>query len=190
MGQLIYSSIASLDGYVADAEGDFSWAAPDEEVHAYVNDLQRRIGTELYGRRMYEVMSVWESFGTRNDDSPAVRDFGEMWRAADKVVYSATLDSVATQRTRLVNAFDPEEVRELVRTAERDVSIGGPTLAAAALRAGLVDELQVFLVPHVVGGGTAYLPDDVRLRLTLQDERRFRGGVVFVRYGVESTSAS
>jgi dihydrofolate reductase len=187
---LIYSSIASLDGYVADTDGDFSWAAPDEEVHAYVNEIVRPIGTQLYGRRMYEVMSAWESLGMDDDDDPETRDFAQIWRAANKVVYSRTLRSVTTERTRLMDAFVPEEVRALVRGADRDVSIGGPTLAAAALHAGLVEELQVFLVPHVVGGGTAYLPRDVRLRLALQDERRFGNGVVFLRYGVEPTVRS
>jgi dihydrofolate reductase len=189
MGRLIYSAIASLDGYVVDAQGDFSWAAPDEEVHAFVNDLQRSIGTDLYGRRMYEVMSVWEFFGLDADEAPAIRDFGEIWRATDKIVYSSTLESVTSPRTQLVDAFVPGVVKELVGNADKDVSIGGPTLAAAALRAGLVDEIQVFLVPHVVGGGTAYLPQDVRLRLTLQAERRFRSGVVFLRYAVDSTAS-
>jgi dihydrofolate reductase len=183
VAKLVYSAIASLDLYVADEEGRFDWAAPDEEVHAFVNELERPIGTYLYGRRMYEVMGVWETW-PREGDSPVARDFASLWRAADKVVYSTTLDAVASRRTRLEHSFDPTAVRELKESAERDISVGGPTLAAAALRAGLVDELHLFLTPVVVGGGTAALPAGIRVRLELLDERRFRSGVVYVRYRV------
>jgi dihydrofolate reductase len=191
MARLLYSSIASLDGYVVDAGGDFTWAAPDAEVHAFVNDLERPVGTYLYGRRMYEVMSYWETAGDDPDDDPESRDYAKLWRRADKVVYSTTTDPAAFAasagpRTRLEPRFDVGEVRRLVDTAERDVSVGGPTLAAHALRAGIVDEVQVLVVPEVVGGGTAYLPDGVRLRLALLDERRFAGGVVFLRYALRS----
>jgi dihydrofolate reductase len=180
VGKLIYSAIASLDGYVADAEGNFDWAAPDEEVHAFVNDLERPIGTYLYGRRMYETMVYWE---TVDDPDPVSRDFAELWRAAGKVVYSATLEAVASERTRLERRFDPDAVRAL--KSKGDVSVGGATLAATALRAGLVDELSVFLNPVVVGGGTHWLPDDLRLDLELLDERRFdKSGVVYLRYSV------
>jgi dihydrofolate reductase len=183
VAKLIYSTIASLDLYVADASGSFEWAAPDEEVHAFVNELERPIGTYLYGRRMYEVMAVWESL-PREGDSPVMGDFASLWKAADKVVYSTTLDDVSSRRTRLEASFDPAAVRELKASAERDISVGGPTLAAEALGAGLVDELQLFLTPVVVGGGTPALPDDVRFDLELLDERRFRSGVVYVRYRV------
>ena len=179
MSRLTYSAITSLDGYVVDADGSFAWAAPDEEVHAFVNDLERDVGTHLYGRRMYEVMAFWE---TVDDDEPVMRDYAQVWRGADKVVYSSSLAEVRSARTRLERTFDPDEVRRLVAEAGTDVSIGGPTLAAHALRAGLVDELNVFVTPVVVGGGTSWLPRDVRLDLALVDERRFTGGVVHLRY--------
>jgi dihydrofolate reductase len=184
MARLIYSAIASLDGYVADEDGRFDWAAPDDEVHAFVNDQERPIGTYLYGRRMYEVMQAWETMDT---PAPSVeRDFAQIWRAADKVVYSTTLEAVPTARTRLERRFDPDAVRELKATAERDLSIGGPHLAAAALRAGLVDECQLYLSPVVVGGGTRALPDGVRAPLELLGEHRFGSGVVHLRYRVDS----
>ena len=154
MGRLVYSVIMSLDGYVDDAEGGFAWAMPDEEVHAYVNDLMRPIGTHLYGRRLYAVMAGWQTLGTSPDESAVTRDFGELWRGADKVVYSTTLDEVSTPRTRLERSFDPEAVRSLVAASDRDVLVGGPGLAEHALRAGLVDEIGVVVAPVVVGGGT------------------------------------
>jgi dihydrofolate reductase len=179
MGKLVYSAIASLDGYVNDADGNFDWAAPDAEVHAFVNDQERPIGTYLYGRRMYETMAVWE---TMDDPEPLMRDYAEIWRAADKVVVSRTLDAVTTPRTRLARELDPEAVRAL--KAGGDISIGGPSLAADALRAGLVDELHLFLNPVVVGAGTAALPDGLRADLELVGERRFANGVVHVHYRV------
>jgi dihydrofolate reductase len=182
MAKLIYSAIASLDGYVADENGKFDWAAPDAEVHTFVNDLERPVGTYLYGRRMYEVMAYWETAHTVADQTPIARDFAEIWRAADKVVYSRTLDEVSSARTRIERAFDPQAVRKLKASAERDLGIGGPELAAQALEAGLVDELQLFLAPVVVGGGNRALPDNVRVKLELLDERRFGNGMVFLRY--------
>jgi dihydrofolate reductase len=182
MAKLIYAAIASLDGYVADADGRFDWAAPDDEVHAYVNDLERPIGTYLYGRRMYETMAVWETMGNGLDEHPLTRDFGEIWRSADKVVYSTTLETASTRRTRIERAFEPDAVREMKAHAARDITIGGAGLAGEALRAGLVDECHLFLTPIIVGGGTAALPDGVRLQLELLDERRFGGGVVSLRY--------
>jgi dihydrofolate reductase len=184
VGQLIYSVICSLDGYVNDAAGDFSWAQPDEEVHAHVNDLMRPIGTHLYGRRLYEVMAAWQALGTSPDESAVTRDFGELWRGADKVVYSTTLNSVGTPRTRLERSFDRESVRALVAGADRDVLVGGPGLAADALRAGLVDQIGVVVAPAIVGGGTRYLPDGLRLDLQLLDQRRFASGFVAQRYTV------
>jgi dihydrofolate reductase len=181
VAKLIYSAITSLDGYVADESGNFDWAAPDEEVHAFVNDLERPVGTYLYGRRMYDVMAVWE---TMADPSPPMRDFAEIWRAADKVVYSTSLDDVSSARTRIEREFDPEAVRQLKATAERDLGVGGATLAAEAIRAGLVDELQLFLNPVLVGGGTQALPGGIRVDLELLEERRFEGGVVYLQYGV------
>jgi dihydrofolate reductase len=182
VAKLIYSVIASLDGYTADADGGFGWAAPDEEVFRFVNDLERPIGTYLYGRRIYEVLRVWESADTFVNPSPEMRDFAAIWQQADKVVYSTTLDAVSTSRTRLERAFDPEAIGRLKASASRDITVGGPELAAHAFRAGLVDECQVFLAPVVVGGGTRFLPAGLHLQLDLVDERRFGGGVVYLRY--------
>jgi dihydrofolate reductase len=188
VAKLMYSSIASLDGYVADAQGNFDWAMPDDEVHAFVNDLERPAGTYLYGRGMYEVMAVWETMDTPAD-SPT-RDFATIWRAADKIVYSRTLEAVSTPRTRLEREFDPDAVRQLKESASSDITVGGPGLAAHALKAGLVDECQLFVTPVLVGGGTRSLPDDVRLQLELLDERRFRNGVVYLRYAVSAPAGS
>ena len=182
MAKLIYSAITSLDGYIADEDGNFDWAAPDEEVHTFVNDLERPVGTYLYGRRMYEVMVAWETAHTFADQRPFVQDFAKIWQAADKVVYSRTLAAVSSARTRIERDFDPEAVRQLKASAGRDLSVGGPDLAAQAIRAGLVDEFHLFLTPFVVGGGNQSLPDNVRVQLELLDERRFGGGVVFLRY--------
>jgi dihydrofolate reductase len=181
MAKLIYSALASLDGYVADEAGSFDWAAPDEEVHRFVNDLERPVGTYLYGRRMYEVMVFWETAGGA-DQPPFARDYAEIWRAADKVVYSRTLRSVSSARTRIERDFDADAVRRLKETAERDLTVGGPGLAGQALEAGIVDELQLFLAPVVVGGGIRALPDDARLGLELLEERRFGSGVVYLCY--------
>jgi dihydrofolate reductase len=153
MARLIYSAITSLDGYVADAEGTFEWAAPDEEVHAFVNDLERPIGTYLYGRRMYEVMVAWETIDPDADQPPAVQDFARIWQAADKIVYSTTLETLASARTKIERVFDPDAIRQMKATADRDLTVGGPGLAAQALKAGLVDECHLFLTPIVVGGG-------------------------------------
>jgi dihydrofolate reductase len=182
MARLIYSAITSLDGYIADASGSFGWAAPDDELHAFVNDRERSIGTYLYGRRMYEVMGFWETADARPDASAVERDYTAIWQAADKVVYSRTLDAVSTRRTRLERAFDPDAIRALKAAEQRDISVGGAGLAAHAFAAGLVDELELFAAPVIVGGGTRALPDDVRLDLELLDERRFGNGVVHLHY--------
>jgi dihydrofolate reductase len=182
MARLVYSTIASLDGYVADTEGSFAWAAPGAEVHAVVNDLERPIGTYLYGRRMYEVMAGWETMDTGPQALPVTRDFAQIWRAAGKIVYSRTLDAVSTPRTRLERDFDPEAVRALKASSASDISVGGPGLAARAFASGLVDECHVFIVPVVVGGGTRSLPDDVRIPLELVGERRFGNGMVHLHY--------
>ena len=182
MANLIYSTIASLDGYVADENGNFDWAAPDEEVHSFVNDLERPVGTYLYGRRMYEVMVFWETAHTLSDQSPVEQDFAQIWQAADKIVYSRTLETVSSARTRIERDFDPEAVRQLKAAAKRDITVGGPDLAAQAIKAGLVDEYQLFLTPNLVGGGKQSLPDNVRLELELLDERRFGSGVVYLHY--------
>jgi dihydrofolate reductase len=182
MAKLIYSAITSLDGYVADEEGNFDWAAPDEEVHTFVNDLERPVGTYLYGRRMYEVMVAWETEPDVAGQPPAVQDYAEIWRAADKIVYSRTLETVSSARTQIERDFDPEAVRQMKASAGRDVSVGGPDLAAEVIRAGLVDELHLFVTPIVVGGGKRCLPDNVRLELELLDDRRFGNGVVHLHY--------
>jgi dihydrofolate reductase len=183
MGNLTYAAITSLDGYVADADGKWDWSMPDEEVHAAVNDLAREAGTALYGRRMYEVLVAWETWDTAGEP-PAVQDYARIWHATDKVVYSTTLESASSARTRVEPAFDPDAVRALKASADRDLAIGGPTLAAEALRAGLVDDLHLFMSPVIVGGGTPALPDGLRLDLRLVDERRFANGVVHLHYRV------
>lgn len=183
MTDLVYSSIASVDGYVADERGNFDWAAPSEEVHAAVNDLTRSVGTFLFGRRMYEVLAAWETMETEGEPE-VIRDFKGIWLAADKIVYSRTIDEVTTARTRIAREFDPEAVRTMKASSDRDLAIGGPELASHALRAGLVDELQLFAVPAVVGGGTRFLPEDLRLDLELLDERRFENGTVLLRYRI------
>jgi dihydrofolate reductase len=190
LARLIYSAIASLDGYTADEAGNFDWAAPDDEVHAFINDLERPVGTYLYGRRMYETMLGWETDPSLADQSPQMRDFAELWQAADKVVYSTTLRTASTAKTRIERAFDPEAVRQIKAAAARDLMVGGPELAAHAFQAGLVDECQLFVAPIVVGGGKQSLPDNVRLELELLDERRFGNGMVYLRYRTRSSRRS
>ena len=186
MAKLIYPTISSLDGFVADESGTFDWAEPDEEVHAFVNDLERPAGTHLYGRRLYEVLVAWETMDEHPDQPEFILDFAEIWQAADKVVYSRTLETVSSAKTRIEREFDPEAVRELKATSERDLLIGGPELAAEAIRAGLVDEYHLFLAPVLVGGGKRALPDGVRVDLELLDERRFASGFVYLRCGMRS----
>ena len=186
MAKLIYSAIASLDGHVADERGNFDWAAPDEEVHGFVNELERPVGTYLYGRRMYETMRFWEDPKAVAGEPQIVRDYSDIWRAADKVVYSRTLEQPSTARTRIEREFDADAVRRMKESAERDISIGGPELAAHALRARLVDELGLFFVPVVIGCGTSALPPGLRLGLELLDERRFGNGTVYLRYAVRA----
>jgi dihydrofolate reductase len=184
MAKLIYSSIASLDGYVADEDGNFDWGAPDEEVHTFVNELERPIGTYLYGRRMYDVMRYWETADT--EDQPALtRAYARIWQTADKIVYSTTLDTATTARTTIERTFDADAIRTMKGSTERDISVGGPTIAAVAFRAGLVDECHLILAPVLVGGGTRTLPDGVRAQLELLDERRFTNGMVNLHYRIE-----
>ena len=182
MAKLIYSALTSLDGYVADEDGNFDWAVPDEEVHAYINDLARPLGTYLYGRRMYETMVGWETDPTLAEQSPLMRDFAEIWQAAEKIVYSRTLEEASTKKTRIERDFDPEAVRRMKGSSERDMSVSGPELAAHAFEAGLVDECHLFLAPIVIGGGKRALPERVRVGLELLDERRFGNGMVYLRY--------
>lgn len=182
MAKLIYSAITSLDGYVADTDGKFDWAAPDPDVHSFVNDLERTIGTYLYGRRMYEVMRYWETAPTAGDGPFVERDYARIWQAAEKIIFSTTLATVSIAKARLAHQFDPDAVRDLKVASSRDISVGGPALAGEAIRAGLVDEIHLFLNPIVVGGGTRALPSDVRVRLELLEEHRFRNGVVHLHY--------
>jgi len=185
VGKLRYTAITSLDGYTADAQGSFDWAAPDEAVHSFVNDLERDIGTYLYGRRMYEVMQYWETAPTDDGQPSYLADYARIWQATDKIVYSTTLDNVSTARTKLEPSFDPDTVRAMKEESERELSIGGPGLAASALCAGLVDHIGVIVVPAVVGGGTAFLPDGLRLDLELLDEHGFSDGAVYLAYRVK-----
>ena len=185
MAKLIYTAIASLDGYIEDESGRFDWSAPDEEVHTFINDLERSVGTYLYGRRMYETMMVWETDPSLADDSPITRDFAHIWQAADKVVYSTTFATVATARTRIERSFDPAVVRRMKTAADRDLAVAGPGLARHAFQAGLVDECHLFLVPVVVGGGKPAFPRPVRLTLRLLDIRHFAAGTVHLRYRVD-----
>jgi len=185
MARLIYTAIASLDGYVADERGKFDWAAPDEEVHAFANDLERQVGTHLYGRRMYETMKVWDSDEILEGQPTVMSDYAEIWRAAEKIVYSRSLGKVETAQTKLERSFDPEAVRALKQAEEQDISIGGVELAAQALTAGLVDEVHLLLVPVVVGAGKPALQTDYQLALDLQEHRSFGNGTVYLRYDLE-----
>jgi dihydrofolate reductase len=185
MAKLIYTAITSLDGYVADTDGNFDWSAPDEEVHAFVNNLERTVGTYLLGRKMYNVLLAWETMTDSGDDLPdEIRDYAAIWQAADKIVYSNTLAEPSSRRTRIERSFSPEAVRALTEAASQPVSVGGPHLAAEALAAGLVDEVNLFVNPVVVGGGTAALPHHLRIQLELKDEYAFRNGVVYLGYRV------
>lgn len=186
MARLIYSFFASLDGYVEDAGGRFDWAAPSEEVHAFVNELEAAVGTYLFGRRMYETMVVWETDPALAGHSPVAREFAAIWQAAEKVVYSSTLAEAPTRRTRIERRFDAGEVRELKAAADSDLAIGGAELAGQALAAGLVDEFHAFLAPVAIGGGKRALPDGVRLDLALADQRRFESGMTYLRYAIRS----
>jgi dihydrofolate reductase len=182
MARLIYSAISSLDGYIEDANGKFDWAVPDEEVHRYINDLVRSTSTYLYGRRMYETMMGWETDPALAAQSPLMQDFAEVWGAADKIVYSKTLEVVATRKTRIEQDFNPKMIRKLKAVARHDILIGGPNLAAYAFRARLIDECHLFLAPVIVGGGKQSLPNNIRLELLLLEEHRFSNGMVHLRY--------
>jgi dihydrofolate reductase len=190
MSKLIYSAITSLDLYVEDTKGNFGWAAPDPEVFAFINDLERPIGTYLYGRRMYEAMTPWETWPTGSDQPAVMRDFTELWQAAEKVVFSRTLQKPSSTRTRIERDFDPAVVTRLKESSARDITVGGAELAGQALAAGLVDECHLFLNPVIVGGGRRALPDGVHAQLELLAERRFGNGVVHVHYAVTSRSTS
>jgi dihydrofolate reductase len=182
--KLIYSMLASLDGYIADEDGNFDWAVPDDEVHSFINDLERPVDTYLYGRRMYATMVAWEAVHTRAGQPRAILDFARIWQAANKVVYSRTLETVSSARTQIKRDFDPEEVRQMKAQTGGDMTVGGPELAVYAFKAQLIDELHLFIAPIVVGGGKQSLPNNVRLKLELSDERCFGNGMVYLRYRV------
>lgn len=184
MAKLIYSANASLDGYVEDKQGNIEWATPDDEVFAFLTDFYRPIGTYLYGRRLYETMVFWETASTSGDQPAVARDWAEIWQAADKIVYSRTLQTPSSDRTRVEREFDPAAIEQLKQASARDITIGGPALASAAMAAGLVDECHLLLGPILVGGGKRALPDGLRVQLELLDERRFRSGVVHLRYRI------
>jgi dihydrofolate reductase len=186
MAKMIYTAIASVDGYTEDADGNFDWAAPGEDVHAFINDLERPIGTYLYGRRMYETMAPWETDAGLAAKSEVMRDFAQIWQAAEKIVYSRTLERASTERTRIEREFDPEAVRGLKASEGSEVGVGGPELAAHAFKAGLVDECHLFLAPIAVGSGKSALPDDLRLKLELLGERRFDSEMVHLHYRVRN----
>jgi dihydrofolate reductase len=188
MAKLLYVMNASLDGSIADEDGNLDWGAPDEEYYSFLNNLVRPVGTYLYGRRLYELMAVWETDPAAAAQSPGTREFAEIWQAADKVVYSRTLAAAATTRTRIERDFDPEAVRHLKAAAERDFTVGGPDLGAQAITAGLVDEVQLFVWPVVVGGGKPFLPNKARLQLELLDERRLGNSVVYLRYRTQTSA--
>lgn len=182
MAKLIYSMLASFDGFVADEDGNFDWAEPDEEVHAFVNDLSRSIGTHLFGRKMYDVMAAWENLPDFDTQPPVMQDFARIWQAAEKVVFSKTMQDVRTGRTRLERSFDPEKIAALKRSSSSDLSVSGPGLAALAIGAGLVDEFHIFLAPVIVGDGNRLLPEGVRSKLELLDQRHFESGFAYVHY--------
>ncbi|MFC8191011.1 dihydrofolate reductase family protein [Cellulomonas sp. NPDC057328] len=188
MGKLIYAANVSLDGYLEDEGGAFDWSEPDDEVHAFWNEHERGIGTSLYGRRMYEAMRVWETDDWLADQTDVVREYAGIWRDADKVVYSTTLQEVTTARTRIERAFEPEAVRRLKETSAADLSVGGAALGAEAFRHGLVDECVLLVYPVLVGGGKPALPRGVRLDLELRDHRRFGNGVIHLHHAVRSAT--
>jgi dihydrofolate reductase len=185
MAHLIYSAISSLDGYIEDEQGGFDWAAPDEETHQYINNLERAVGTYLLGRRTYETMLPWDNDPNLAAESPIMRDFAEIWQTAEKIVYSKTLNAVSTPKARLERTFDPQTIRQLKEVAVQDLLIGGPNLAAQAFRSGLIDECHLYIVPILVGGGKPSLPAHLHLELDLLEQRRFASGIVFLRYQVK-----
>jgi dihydrofolate reductase len=185
VARIIYNAIMSLDGYTVDADGSFDWAAPDDEVHAFVNDLIRPVATYLYGRRMYETMVYWETALDEPDQPAVAQDFARIWQSADKIVYSTTLDRATSKKTRIERRFDAEALRRMKQEADRDLAVGGTELAAHAIKAGLVDEYQLFVAPHIVGGGRRALPDGARLNLRLVHTRRFAGGFLYMSHEVE-----
>lgn len=189
MARLVYAVLASLDGYVADEAGNFDWAAPGEDVHRFINELESSVGTYLYGRKLYEVMAVWQNMPDIEQEPDVIREYADIWQSADKIVFSETLSAVTTPKTRLERSFDRQSVRAMVTDQEQDVSIGGPTLASHALRAGIVDDVHLFIVPHIVGGGTSCWPAETRLALVLVGQNRFADGTVHLQYRTRTEQA-
>jgi len=186
MAKLIYTAITSVDGYIEDENGNFEWGIPNEQVHCFINNLERSIGLYLYGRRMYEVMDAWEKASTFSDQPPFIQEFAYIWQAADKIVFSKTMNAVSSARTRIERDFVPDAIREMKLQAAKEISVGGPELASHAFIAGLVDECHIFLAPIVVGGGKRFLPDTLHLKLELLDENCFNNGMVHLHYQVVS----
>ena len=186
MAKLTYVTNVSLDGYIEDAQGGLDWTEPTDEYFAFITDLVRLIGTWLYGRRLYETMAVWETDPTLAGESELNADFANVWQAADKIVYSTTLDAVSTANTRLERRFDADSVRDMKTSAASDLAVGGANLTAHAFSAGLVDECQLFVYPVLLGGGKHAFPSDVRVQLELLEEHRFGGGAVHLRYRIQS----
>jgi dihydrofolate reductase len=184
MAKLIYATNVSFDGYIEDERGNIDWGISDDETYAFWTDFQRTIGTYLYGRRMYESMVYWETANASGDQPEVMREFAQIWRAAEKIVYSRTLQAVSSAKTRIEREFDPDAIRRLKESSGADITIGGPELAGRAMSAGLIDECHLLLNPIVLGGGKRALPDNLRMRLELLGERRFRSGVVHLHYRV------
>ena len=188
MGKLIYFAMTSLDGFVADQDGNFEWAMPSEEVHAYINNIARNVGTSLLGRNMYEIMKVWDTMPTDGTGGPmdgpseAMNDYAKIWQAAKKIVYSTTLSDVAIANAKIERAFNPEAVKKLVAESNKDFDISGPHLAAEAIKAGIVDEYHQILVPVIIGSGNYWLPKDVQVNLELVDVRKFENVFVHLKY--------
>ncbi len=186
MSKLIYFTPTSLDGFIAGETDSMDWSVPDEEISAFINDVHRPIGTYLYGRKEYETMAVWETPDAIPGLTPAMMDFSRIWQAAVKIVYSKSLETVSTPNTRLEREFEPQAVRDLKAQLPHDISVAGPNLAAQAIRAGLVDEYHLLVVPMMLGGGKPVLPGSVRVKLDLLDERRVGYGWVYLRYHIRA----
>lgn len=187
MGKLIFIANVSLDGFTTDKDGDYNWTEPNDAVFKFITDLIQPMHTHLYGRRMYETMMVWETDPRFAEESPLMHDFAEVWQSANKIVFSRTLEKTSTQETQLEHTFDPDAIQQLKATSDHDIHIGGPELAGHAFRAGLIDEIHLFLIPIVVGAGKSALPDDMKIRLGLLEERRFSNGTVYLRYGIRQS---
>ena len=189
MSKLIYAVNTSVDGFMEDQDGNFGWTEPNDEVFKFITDLMRPIGTHLLGRRMYETMMVWETDPKFAAESSLKRDFAEVWQAANKIVFSTTLENLPTRKTQLMRSFEPETIRQLKANSEHDILIEGPEIASHAFRAGLIDECHLFILPVVVGGGKSAIPNNLRLNLELLEEQHFGNGTVYLRYRIKPESS-